>query len=115
MDSARSVATRDARRTTTRDGAFASGKTRTNENDRASAARPREARAFRRETRARIDATTLEALRRVAAKASAEEGETRGGRDAAFDLASVKEAVEFLSSPRAKTSRRESRDARPRL
>ena len=69
----------------------------------------------RRETRARIDATTLEALRRVAAKASAEEGETRGGRDAAFDLASVKEAVEFLSSPRAKTSRRESRDARPRL
>lgn len=112
VDSARSVATRDARRTTTRDGAFASGKTRTNENDRASAARPREARAFRRETRARIDETTLEKLLRVAAKARARD-ETNA-RDA-FDLKSVKEAVEFLSSPRTKTSRVASQRMHPRL
>jgi hypothetical protein len=102
------AATRDARTTTTtttRDGARDRGGAKTNENERARGARPRE-------TRARIDEKTLEELLRVAAKARAS-GET-SARDA-FDLKSVKEAVEFLSSPRTKTARGESRGMHPRL
>ena len=72
----------------------------------------RETASDRRETRARIDETTLEKLLRVAAKARARD-ETNA-RDA-FDLKSVKEAVEFLSSPRTKTSRVASQRMHPRL